>query len=124
MNIQKAAKWFGIVLLLVGIIGFIPGLTPDGKILGIFEVNTLHNIIHVLTGLVALFSAGSEDAARNYFRIFGIVYALVTVIGLIQGTTVLGLIPVNAADNILHIAITIFALSLGFSGPKSMVKSA
>jgi hypothetical protein len=123
MNIQKLTKWFGIILLAVGILGFIPPLAPEGKLLGIFQIDTIHNVIHVLTGLVALFSAGSAASARGYFKIFGIVYALVTVIGFIDGESILGIFSINGADNILHLLITAVALYLGFSGPKPTVQS-
>ena len=119
MKIQKAATWFGIVLLLVGILGFIPGLTPEGRLLGIFAVDGVHNVIHLLTGIVALFCAGSASAAKGYFKTFGVIYLLVTILGFVQGSgELLGLISINGADNVLHLLITIVALSLGFSGPK------
>lgn len=121
MNIQKAAKWFGIILLLVGILGFIPGITSEGRLLGIFAVDTVHNIIHILTGIVALISAGTASGAKGYFKTFGIVYALVTVLGFIQGSgELLGIMSINGADNVLHLLITIVALTLGFSGPKQV----
>jgi len=120
MNIQKAAKWFGIIILVVGILGFVPGLTPDGHLLGIFHVDTIHNIIHILTGIVALLSTGSDGAARGFFKLFGIVYGLVTIIGFVQGTTVLGIFGINMADNVLHLLITALSLYFGFTGPKAM----
>jgi hypothetical protein len=116
MNTQSAAKWFGWVILLVGILGFIPGVvTPEGYLLGIFEVNAIHNIVHILTGLLALFSASSLSASKSFFKIFGIVYLLVTILGLVSGS-VLGLFPANGADNVLHIVITLYALYYGFRG--------
>lgn len=123
MNTQKAAKWFGIIFILIGVLGFVPGITPGGYLLGIFAVNLLHNIIHLLSGIVALICAGDGLKAKGYFKIFGIVYSLVTVIGLIQGQTVLELIPVNAADNVLHLLLSIIFLALGFGGDKSAMAS-
>ncbi len=115
MNTQKAAQWFGWILLLVGVLGFIPGIvTSSGLLLGIFQVDALHNIIHILTGLIGIFAAGGLKASKNYFKIFGIVYALVTILGFIGGTSVLGLIAINAADNWLHVVITLVALYFGF----------
>ncbi len=118
MSIQKWSKVFGIVFLLVGILGFVPGITSDGHLLGIFEVDTIHNIIHLLSGIIALAVAGSEKGARGYFKIFGIVYAIVAVVGILQGTTVLGIIAVNTADNILHVVLAIVILAIGFGGKK------
>ncbi len=120
MNIQKAAKWFGIVFLLIGVLGFIGALTPEGKLLGIFAVDAVHNIIHILSGIVALALAGSAKGARSFFQIFGIVYALVTVIGLLGSGSILGFFMVNGADNILHLVISVIALYFGFSGSKPM----
>lgn len=113
--VRQAALLFGIVLTLIGLLGFVPALAPDDKLLGIFEVDTLHNLVHLASGLVALgaWVAGS-GAAKLYFQAFGIVYGLVAVIGFIQGDTVLGLILVNLADNLLHVLITAAALYLGF----------
>jgi hypothetical protein len=113
--IKKLAWVFAIVLTLVGILGFVPGITSEGNLLGIFEVDTLHNIIHLVSGLVFLFAVRkSTEAAKTVFKVFGIVYGLVAVVGLIQGDSVLGLITVNAADHVLHVVIAIVALWLGF----------
>lgn len=119
--LRKAALAFGIVLTLVGILGFIPALTTtdnDGMelLLGIFMVGTVHNIIHLASGLAALALSKTAANAKMYFKVFGVIYAIVTVVGFIQGDTVLGLIHVNVADNLLHTAIAATALFLGF-GP-------
>ena len=113
--VQKLAWVFAVVFIVVGIGGFIPGLTVNGHLLGIFEVNALHNVIHLLSGIAAAIAAAtSAKYARLYFKVFGVVYALVTVIGFVQGDTLLGLIGVNLADNILHLAIAALALFIGF----------
>lgn len=115
MNIQTLAWVFAAVFLAVGILGFIPGITSDGHLLGIFEVDTLHNIIHLASGVLAAVAASMSVAySRLYFQAFGIIYALVTIIGFVQGSTVLGIIGVNFADNILHLVIAAVALYLGF----------
>lgn len=115
---QKIAKLFGIIFIAIGILGFVPGITSNGHLLGIFEVNTLHNIIHLLSGIIALMMAGSAMKAKTFFKFFGVIYGLITILGFLQGNTVLGLIGVNVADNLLHLAITIIALILGFGGSK------
>ena len=112
MNTQKAAKIFGIVFILIGVLGFVEQLAPGGKLLGIFEVGALHNIIHVLSGIVALALAGSMSGAKSFFKIFGIVYGLVTIIGLLGSGSVLGLFMVNGADTVLHIVISVLSLWL------------
>ncbi len=111
------AQVLGAVLLLVGILGFVPALAPGGKLLGIFAVDAIHNVIHLLSGVVGLIagSAAAGRYARAYAGIFGAVYALVTVVGFVQGTTVLGLISVNLADNLLHTAIALASLAVFFA---------
>lgn len=117
------AQVLGVVLTLVGILGFIPGLGgPDGNLLGIFAINPTHNIIHILTGLVGLAAGFAADGryARTYALVFGIVYLIVTIVGFIQGNTILGIIPTNLADNLLHTLITIGGLGSYFlSSPRT-----
>lgn len=117
---KKLATLFGIVFLLVGILGFVPGLSPmhsNGMryLLGLFMVGGIHNVIHLLSGAAALLGAAkSEKYAKLYFQIFGSVYLLVTVIGFIQRTTVLGLFDVNTADNFLHLVLGLVIAGIGF----------
>jgi hypothetical protein len=116
MIFKKAAVLFGIVFLLVGIVGFIPAVAPNEMLLGIFHVNATHNVVHLLSGAAALACGlASVAASRLYFRIFGIVYGLVAVLGFIQGEGHLfGLISNNMPDVWLHVAISAAALILGF----------
>lgn len=102
---------FGIVLLVVGVLGFV-----NQPVLGIFEVNTLHNIIHILTGGLALFFATQNEPQIELFgKAFTVVYALVALTGFIMPDgNVLGLMHVNTADNLLHILITAFFAYIGF----------
>jgi uncharacterized protein DUF4383 len=105
--LKTAAILFGIVFLLVGVLGFVPGITTTGQmLLGIFHVSAV-----LITGLT------STAAARMYFRVFGIVYALVAILGFFIGNgLLLGLISNNMADTWLHVLIAIVALALGFGG--------
>lgn len=122
--IKKLAVLFGAVFLVVGILGFIPALTPTDaeghrNLLGLFEVDTVHNIVHVLSGAAALIAGlVSGYASRLYFKIFGAVYALVTLVGMVSGSA-LGLFHVNGADNFLHLALAIALLAIGFGTPVS-----
>jgi len=112
---------FGIVLLAVGILGFVPGIASAGMLLGIFMVDGMHNIVHILTGVLAIVVAmGSGSYARLYFKVFGVVYALVAILGLIMGGNVLGMM-MNTADNLLHVLIAAFALYVGFAMKESGV---
>lgn len=117
---RKLAVLFGIVFIAVGILGFIPALAPmhaNGMryLLGLFMVGTVHNIIHLLSGVAAIIGAlTSEKYAKAYFQVFGVVYGLVTVIGFVQQTTVLGIFPIDMADNFLHLALSAVILFVGF----------
>ncbi|MEK7579399.1 MAG: DUF4383 domain-containing protein [Patescibacteria group bacterium] len=126
MGLKKWARLLGIVLLVIGILGFIPGITTtDGYLLGIFHVDGLHNIIHIITGLIGLIvSAKSERAQRLFFQIFGWIYLVVTILGFLGSGMVLGLFVANVADNILHLVIAVLSLWLGYSGRKAAMMSA
>lgn len=127
--VKKLALYFGIVLTAVGVLGFVPGITDGEMLLGMFHVDALHNIIHIATGLLGIL-VGTMWAshASVYFKVFGVVYAAVAVLGFIQGSSVLGLFGVNMADNALHVAIAAIALYVGFGmkeggAPMSMSSS-
>lgn len=115
--LRTMARVFGWVLLAIGILGFIPGITTeDGHLLGIFEVDALHNIIHLVSGAAALWAGYTSTAAsRLYFQVFGVIYALITVLGFFAGDApLLGIIAHNTADIYLHLLIALVALYLGF----------
>jgi uncharacterized protein DUF4383 len=108
----------GPVLLLVGVGGFIASSAfgtgdPDGSDLIIFEVNGWHNLVHIASGLLLLAGVRSYAAARTVTLAFGMTYGLVTIIGWIDGHDVLGLFPVDTADNLLHTFLTLAALAFG-----------
>src|SRR5690349_7899465 len=111
--LRKAAMVFGAVLTLVGLLGFVPALTPDGLLLGIFKVDGIHNVVHLASGIAALLASSSASYSRLFFQVFGVVYALVFVLGLVMNP-VLGFLHVNAADNVLHFLIAASSLYLGF----------
>ncbi|TSC59041.1 MAG: hypothetical protein Greene041619_222 [Candidatus Peregrinibacteria bacterium Greene0416_19] len=112
----KPLTWiFGAVLTLVGVAGFVMA----SPLLGLFEVGTVHNVIHILSGVVALGAAAtSYQYARLYLVGFGLVYGVVTVLGFLNGTSVLGVFGVNQADNFLHLAIAALCLGVGFGSRK------
>ena len=114
--VKTAAVLFGVVFLLLGILGFVPAVTKDEMLLGIFHVNAAHNVVHLLSGAVALFAGmTSMGAARMYFRIFGLVYGVVAVMGFFVGDgMLLGLISNNTANTWLHVVIAAVSLLLGF----------
>ena len=122
---------FGIVFLAIGILGFVPGATttgPDGMpmLLGIFMVNATHSVVHIASGLVLL-SASMAGAAAPclWFKIFGLVYALVAVMGFVVGNgMIFGLISNNTNDTWLHVVLAAAMLLIGFAVPKAPATAA
>jgi hypothetical protein len=116
MTLKMIAMIFGIVLVAVGLLGFVPALNPGGKLLGFFDVNVAHNVVHLATGVVALIAGfASDKASRIFFQVVGVVYALVAVLGFVNGDQpLLGIVSNNAADTWLHVVIALIALYLGF----------
>jgi Domain of unknown function (DUF4383) len=115
--LQSMAALVGAVFLLVGILGFIPGITTHygdmsfaghgsgAQLIGLFQVSILHNIVHLLFGIVGIALAKTWDGARNFLIGGGVVYLLLWLIGIIGAGD---WIPVDTADNWLH-----FVLGLG-----------
>ncbi|WP_394250518.1 DUF4383 domain-containing protein [Arthrobacter pityocampae] len=125
--LQRAAQAVGVVFLLVGILGFIPGITSnydsmmfaghqsDALLLGIFQVSILHNIVHLLFGVAGLAMARTVSGARTYLLGGGVVYAILWIYGLIiDQDSAANFVPVNSADNWLHflLAVGMIALAL------------
>jgi Domain of unknown function (DUF4383) len=117
---------FGIVFLAVGILGFVPGVTTTGAdgmpmLLNIFMVNTVHSIVHIASGVVFLLASMSgAGAARLWFQIFGVIYAVVAVLGFMTPNgMLLGLISNNPADTWLHVVLAVAMLAIGFGSPKA-----
>ena len=114
---RTPAQWYcllaGAALLLAGLAGFIVDSTfdtggdIDGDALIGFEVNGWHNLVHIASGVLLLAASAKRASAKTVALLFGVVYGVVTLIGLIDGDTVLGLLPVNPADNILHLALSL-----------------
>src|SRR5688500_13606645 len=84
--LRKICILFGIVFIAIGVLGFVPAVTDGEHLLGIFHVNPAHNAVHILTGIVALIAgSASNHAARIFFRVFGLIYGLVAVLGFVYG---------------------------------------
>jgi hypothetical protein len=114
--IKGAAILFGLVFLVVGILGFVPAATTNEMLLGIFHVNTAHNFVHLASGAVFLICGlVGTGPSRTFFQIFGVVYALVAVLGFYYGDQpLLGLISNNMAVVWLHVVLAVAMLFLGF----------
>src|SRR5437763_15554800 len=94
---------FGIVFLAVGILGFVPGVTTNDMLLGIFMVNKVHSIVHIASGAIFLIaSMAGAGAARLWFQLFGIIYAIVAVLGSMHPKgIVVGRMSENLADTLV-----------------------
>lgn len=112
---------FGIVFLAIGILGFVPGITKDDMLLGIFMVNGAHSIVHIVSGVIFLFASMSgAGAARLWFQIFGVIYAIVAILGFMNPNgMLLGMIANNPADTWLHVVLAVVMLLIGFGSPKA-----
>jgi hypothetical protein len=136
MNLRTMARVFGVVFIVVGILGFVPGITSaaghenhrnedlvvggpgHGALLGLFHVNLLHNLVHIAFGVWGLMAAGSLANSRVYFRGVGVIYAVLAVLGLIPAANIhntFGLIPIHGHDVWLHAVLAIAGLYLGFA---------
>jgi hypothetical protein len=124
--IQLAALVVGAVFLLVGVLGFIPGITTgfggmtfaghesEAMLLGLFQVSVLHNIVHLLFGVAGLAMARSVAGARNFLIYGGVIYAVLWIYGLvIDQSSAANFVPVNTADNWLHLVLAIGMIGLG-----------
>jgi uncharacterized protein DUF4383 len=116
VNTKTAAIVIGAVFVLVGILGFIPN--PLVSPTGLFAVNAAHNLVHLLSGAAILACAYSTIGGALPLKIFGVIYALVAVLGLLtSGDMLLGFIRVNHPDHWLHVLLAIVILASGFLLP-------
>jgi hypothetical protein len=121
-SVQLLATFAGVVFVVVGILGFIPGITTHygdlsfaghdsgAKLVGLFQTSVLLNLVHLAFG-VGIFMAKTAEGARTFLIGGGVVYLLVWLVGLIGG---LDWLPVNKADNWLHFVVGLGMIGLGF----------
>jgi hypothetical protein len=120
---------FGAVYLLVGIAGFVVSSGADfagseGGMLLLFEVNPLHNIVHLLIGAVLLGAATSSvRAAKAANTGVGAVYLLVGLLGLFLVGSSANILALNGADNVLHVGSAVLLLGAGLAGDRTTAGS-
>ena len=115
----------GTVLVLVGIVGFLVepsfavGDSAERGTLILFDINGWHNAVHLLSGIVGLAMVGTAAKARLFAIGYGVVYVLVTILGFAvgDGGLLLSIIPINTADNLLHLAIAVTGIAVGLASP-------
>lgn len=125
--VQLAALIVGVAFLLVGIAGFIPGITTGydtmqvigheshAMLLGVFQVSILHNIVHLVFGVLGVLMARTAPQARLFLLVGGIVYLVLWVYGLvIDHESTANFVPLNTADNWLHLALGVAMVGLSF----------
>jgi hypothetical protein len=123
MTARLAAIIIGVVFVLVGILGFVPN--PLVSATGLFTVNTLHNLVHIVSGAVLLAGAYTALGSALALKIIGVIYGVVAILGLIVGPgMLLGLVQINAADNWLHVLLAVVILAAGFLLPDDKLATA
>jgi len=129
---QVYALVIGATLVAAGIVGFFYNAsfgtgngTERDAVLGILDVNGWHNVVHIASGVVGLAVAGSYDGSRLYAFGLGAVYLLVALLGFLAGNgdEIFNLIPVNTADNFLHLLIGFAAVAAGLVTPAAPAPS-
>ena len=123
---------FGIVYVIVGIVGLIPAFytTPPasaphvdataayGYLFGIFPVNAWHDAVHILTGLAGIACSARLRASVYYSRILFLAFGLLTVLGFMpQANTLWGLVPIFGSDTWLHAVTSIAGAFFGWVAP-------
>ncbi|GHF65594.1 hypothetical protein FHX82_006099 [Amycolatopsis bartoniae] len=129
--VQIVAAVVGGVFLLVGILGFIPGVTTDydmmsfaghdsmAMLLGVFAVSVLHNIVHLLFGVAGLALSRTPAGARNFLIAGGVIYLVLWIYGLvIDHQSAANFVPLNTADNWLHLGLAVGMILLGLLVPR------
>jgi hypothetical protein len=124
MSIQRVAQIFGVVFLLVGILGLAttPLTMVGGRLLGLFPVNVLHNVIHLLFGVWGLMAGRSLDGAVTYCKVTGVIYLVLTALGFLTPTT-FGLVPIGGHNIWLHGVIGVLLTFVGFGWTRDVARA-
>ena len=135
-NVQKASMVVGAVFLLVGVLGFVPGITAnhdqlhlaghesEALLLGLFQVSALHNIVHLLFGAAGIALARTATGARSFLLYGGIIYLVLFVYGLVVPQDSVGnFVPLNGFDNGLHFVLGVGMVALALILTKGHAKA-
>ncbi|MBI3804076.1 MAG: DUF4383 domain-containing protein [Nitrospirae bacterium] len=111
-TLSKSVLTLGIIFVIIGIWGFF-----QNPILGLFLVNTPHNWIHLISGILAIvFASSGEVQARQFSKVFGVIYGLLALVGFFMPRIhSLGFMVMNRADDWLHLILAAAFLYFGFS---------
>jgi hypothetical protein len=126
--LRRAAQIVGATFVLVGLMGFIPGITTnfsdlgfaghesEAKLLGLFQVSVLHNVVHLLYGVAGLAMSKTASGARTYLVGGGAVYLVLWIYGLvIDKESSANFVPLNTADDWLHLFLGVAMIGLGLA---------
>ncbi|WP_375154348.1 DUF4383 domain-containing protein [Nocardia cyriacigeorgica] len=129
--VQLAAMVVGAAFLLVGVLGFIPGITTnydslewaghhsEAQLLGVFNVSVLHNLVHLSFGIVGLIAGANPPAARSFLLGGGTIYLALWIYGLvIDQNSDANFVPLDTADNWLHFGLGVVMIALGAIMPR------
>lgn len=132
--VRLAATAVGATFVLVGILGFVPGITSNydqlsfaghhsgAKLLGLFQISVLHNIVHLLFGVAGLALARTVRGATTYLMVGGAIYLVLWLYGLVIDQQSQGnFVPLNGADNWLHLFLGLAMLALGLIGRRALI---
>lgn len=103
---------FGIYFIFLGVVGFLPNFNQGNLLFGYFSISVFHNLFYVVTGVLAIMSATDYRAAKIFFKLFGIVFVIMGIVGYFRQD--LYFAHVNTADNLLHLISGAIALVIGF----------
>ena len=117
MYLSIIATIVGIAFIICGISGYIPSLSTNGLLFGVFLVDPIHSIADIIIGVIALVSAFRYKMDRLFFQIFGILFGILAIAGFVWKGN-LFFTTVNMSDTILHLVIAVIFLILGFSAQK------
>jgi hypothetical protein len=128
---QTWSKLIGFTLVVAGIVGFFysSAFGSPGKVdgvLGILDVNGWHNVLHIASGLLGLILSRTYSSARAYCLLLAAAYTVVAIWGFVvgDGGAILGFLPVNTEDNVLHTLIAVVSLIVGIATPAVPAPSA
>jgi uncharacterized protein DUF4383 len=123
--VRRLGFFYGVLFIIGGVLGFVPGVTVDDLFLGVFMVNPLHSAMHVASGVMFLVAAAfSAVAARLWFQVFGVIYAALAAMGFWVGNgMILNCITNNRNDSWGHAGLALSMLVIGFVSAKPAAAS-
>ena len=125
-NVQKSSLIAGVTVFVLGVLGFIPGITAnygtlafaghgsEAMLLGVFQVSVLHNLIHLLSGVAGVLMSRRPLPARNFLIGAGVAYMVLWTVGqFLAMDSPVNILPVNSADNWLHLFLGTALIGFG-----------